>query len=59
MREPKRLLLEPDWRRMRQLLAKKMGKTEDEVQTMRDRADSLDKVDLVIAYEEVLKDLHP
>jgi hypothetical protein len=32
--------------------------TEDEVQAMHDRGDSLDKVRLEIAYEEVLEDLH-
>jgi hypothetical protein len=53
-----RLLLEPDWPRMRQLLARKMRKSEDEVQAMADRGDSLDKVDLTIAYEEVLEDPH-
>jgi hypothetical protein len=51
-----RLLLEPDWPRMRQLLARKMRKSEDEVQAMADRGDSLEKVDLTIAYEEVLEE---
>jgi len=43
---------------MRQWLARKMGKTESDVQVMLDRGDSLDKVDLAIAYEEVQRDLH-
>ena len=57
MRQPKKLLLEPDWPRMRQLIAKKLNITEDEVQAKQDRGDSLDKVDLSIAVEEVLDDL--
>ena len=57
MRQPKKLLLEPDWPRMRQLIAKKLNMTEDEVQAKQDRGDSLDKVDLSIAVEEVLDDL--
>lgn len=58
MEEWKRLLLEPDWPRMRQLIARKLGKTEDEVQSMIDRRDSLDQVELVMAIEEVLDEIH-
>ena len=57
MRQPKKLLLEPDWPRMRQLIAKKLNISEDEVQAKPDKGDSLDKVDLAMAIEEVLDDL--
>lgn len=58
MEPPRRLLLEPDWPRIRQLVAKRLGRTEDEVQTMSDKGDSLDKVELVLAIEEVLEKIH-
>ena len=58
MREPQKLLLEPDWPRMRQLIAKRLNISEDEVQAMQDKGDSLDKVELAMAIEEVLEDLH-
>jgi uncharacterized protein YfbU (UPF0304 family) len=58
MKQLPRLVLEPDWPRMRQLVAKKLGKTEDEVQTMVDRGESLDQVELVMAFEEVREELH-
>jgi len=52
------LRLEPDWPRMRQLIAKRLKVSEEEVQKMRDKGDSLDKVELAMAIEEVLEDLH-
>jgi len=42
---------------MRQLVAKKLGKSEDEVQPMRG-GDSLGQVELVTAIEEVFEELH-
>jgi hypothetical protein len=57
MRQSKKLLLEPDWPRMRQLIAKKLNISEEEVQAKQDKGDSLDKVDLAVATEEVLDDL--
>jgi hypothetical protein len=57
MRQPKKLLLEPDWPRMSQFIAKKLNISEDEVQAKQDKGDSLDKVDLAMAIEEVLDDL--
>jgi acyl carrier protein len=57
MRPPKKLQLEPDWPRMRQLIAKKLNISEDEVQAKQDKGDSLDKVDMAMAIEEVLDDL--
>ena len=44
----------PDWPRTRQLVAKYLGKNEDEIQVMLDTGDSLERVELVIAIEEVL-----
>lgn len=55
---PRRLLLQPDWPRMRQLVAKHLGRTEDEVDRMRKSGDSLDQVELVMAVEEVLDKIH-
>ena len=46
---------EPDWPRVRQLVAKTLRVTEAEVQAMRDRGDSLDQVVLVMAAEEVME----
>jgi acyl carrier protein len=48
------LRLIPDWPRIRNLVAKRLGKTEDEVQAMKDGGDSLERVELVMAVEEVL-----
>jgi len=45
----------PDWPRVRQLVAKHLEKSEDEVQAMMEKGDSLDKVDLELAIEEVLE----
>jgi hypothetical protein len=49
-REPTIRLI-TDWPRIRQLVAKKLGKTEDEVQAMADGKDSLDQVELTMAVE--------
>jgi acyl carrier protein len=54
MSEFKELRLIPDWPRIRQLVAKKLGKSEDEVQSMRESGDSLDQVELAMTIEEVL-----
>ena len=51
------LQLEPDWPRIRQLAAKKLRCTEEQVQEMKDRGDSLEQVELVMAIEEILDDL--
>jgi hypothetical protein len=48
------LRLIPDWPRIRQLIARRLGKTEAEVQSIVDDGDSLDKVELVMVMEEVL-----
>jgi hypothetical protein len=53
MQDHRRLFLEPDWPRMRQLLARKLKTTEEQVQRMVERADSLDQVELVMAIDEV------
>jgi len=42
---------------MRQLIAKKLNISEEEVQTMQDKGDSLAKVELVMAIEEILDEL--
>ncbi len=39
-------------------MTKKLGKTEEEIQKMVDRADSLNQAELVMAMEEVLGELH-
>ncbi len=46
--------LVPDWSRIRQLVAKKLGKTEEEVQSMAESGDSLDQVELTMVIEEIL-----
>jgi len=56
MREPQKLILEPDWPRIRQLADKRLRCTEDEVQRMKDRGDSLDKVELLMVTEKILDD---
>jgi acyl carrier protein len=48
------LKLIPDWPRIRHLVAKKWGKSEDEVESMKESGDSLDRVELVMTIEEVL-----
>ncbi len=51
------LRLEPDWPRMRQLIARRLKVSEEEVQEMRDKGDSLAKVELAMVIEEILHDL--
>jgi len=43
---------------MRQLIAKRLNISEDEVQAMQDKGDSLSKVELAMTIEEDLEDLH-
>jgi hypothetical protein len=45
--------LEPDWPRLRELVAKRLKVSEDEVQRMLDNGDSLERVELVMTIEEV------
>ena len=54
MWEQRDLKLNPDWPRIRQQVARNMGTTEEEVQSMMDSDDSLDQVEFVMAIEEVL-----
>ena len=58
MGERRDLKLIPDWPRVRQLVARCLDKSEDEVQAMKESGDSLDQVELVMAIEEVLDTLH-
>jgi acyl carrier protein len=58
MGERRDLRLIPDWPRVRQLVARHLDKSEDEVQAMKESGDSLDQVELVMAIEEVLESLH-
>ena len=58
MSERRDLKLTPDWPRVRQLVARRLDKSEDEVQAMKESGDSLDQVELVMAIEEVLDTLH-
>jgi acyl carrier protein len=58
MEPHRKLLLEPDWPRMRDLIARKLGKTEGEIQSMSQSGDSLDQVELAMAIEEVLEEIH-
>jgi hypothetical protein len=46
----------PDWPRVKQLVAKRMGKSESVVQAMLDSGDSLEKLELAMTVEEVLDD---
>jgi len=48
------LNLIPDWPHIRKLVAQRLGKSEDEIQDMAERADSLNLVELVMAIEEGL-----
>jgi hypothetical protein len=57
MQEHVPLQFEPDWPRIRQLVAKKFRLSEQEVDRMADRGDSLEKVELVIMTEEVLDEI--
>jgi hypothetical protein len=54
MNQHRDLRLVPDWPRIRQLAAKKLGKSEDEIQSMAESGDSLDQVELAMTVEEVL-----
>jgi len=58
MGERRDLKLIPDWPRVRQLVARRLDKSEDEVQAMKEGGDSLGQVELVMAIEEVLDTLH-
>ena len=58
MSEHRNLRLIPDWPHTRQLVAKHLDKSEDEVQAMAESRDSLDLVELTMAVEEVLDSLH-
>jgi acyl carrier protein len=58
MSDRRDLKLIPDWPRVRQLVAKDLGISEDEVQAMRESGDSLARVELIMAIEEVLASLH-
>jgi acyl carrier protein len=55
MSEHRDLRLIPDWPRIRQLVALHLGKSEDEIQAMKESKDSLDLVELTMAIEEVLE----
>jgi acyl carrier protein len=55
MSEHRDLKLIPDWPRVRQLVARHLGKSEDEIQAMKESKDSLDLVELTMAIEEVLE----
>ncbi len=55
MSEHRDLRLIPDWPRIRQLVALHLGKSEDEIQAMKESKDSLDLVELTMAVEEVLE----
>jgi hypothetical protein len=57
MRQPRRLLLVPDWPRVRRLVAEQLGVTEEQVDRMRDGDDSLERASVVTAVEEVLEEL--
>jgi acyl carrier protein len=57
MSEHRDLRLIPDWPRARQLVARHLHKTEDEVQAMNENGDSLEQVELVMAIEEVFESL--
>lgn len=57
MSEHQELRLIPDWPRIRQLVAKHLGKTEDQIQTIAESGDSLNQVELTMAVEEVLESL--
>jgi hypothetical protein len=51
------LKLVPDWFRIRALVARKMQISEDEVEKISDSGDSLARVELAMAIEEVLEDI--
>ncbi len=51
-REP-RLQLIPDWPRIRERVAKRLGKTEQEIDAMASDGSSLDQLELVMTVEEL------
>jgi hypothetical protein len=51
------LIPDSDWPHIRPLVARKMQSSEDEVQKMSDGGDSLAKVELARAIEEVLEEI--
>jgi len=55
MSEHRDLRLIPDWPRIRQPVALHLGKSEDEIQAMKESKDSLDLVELTMAVEEFLE----
>jgi len=55
MIEHRDLKLIPDWPRVRRLVAKHLSTTEERVQVIRERGDSLDQIELTVAIEEVLE----
>ncbi len=57
MGDYREIRLIPDCPRLRQLVAKRLDKCEDEVQAMAESKDSLDQVELTMAVEEVLESL--
>jgi hypothetical protein len=44
----------PNWPHIRKLVVQRLGRSEDEIQGMTERADSLNLVELVMAIEEGL-----
>ena len=48
----------PDWPRIRQLFAERMGMSEAAIQAMAASKDSLDHVELRMGIEEVFQSLH-
>ncbi len=58
MNERRDLRLIPDWPRIRQLVALHLGKSEDEIQAMKESKDSLDLAELTMVVEEVLESSH-
>ena len=46
---------DPDWPRIRRLVAEEMGITEAELEAMLKSPDSLQQVELVMAIEEVME----
>jgi hypothetical protein len=57
MIEHRDLKLIPDWPRLRELVARNLETSEENVEAMRERGDSLDRVQLAMAIEEVLEKL--
>jgi hypothetical protein len=50
------LNVDPRWLRVRRLVAEKLGRTENEVQAIVDKGDSLEKVELAMTLEELGED---